>query len=402
MSESPAPRISRLPFLVADALFLGIAGYISYTSEHPLELWQGSIIFASVAAGAWCSFIPFTKQFNADLKRAESSDLVDAVSQVRNIESVARQIQQATSQWQEVQEHAAKTSTAAKDVADRMTHEIKSFASFMEKANHTERQHLRLEIEKLRRAESEWLQANVRILDHVFALYAAAVHSRQPALIEQIGQFQDTCVDALRRVGLTPFAPRPDEPYNPEAHNLAPNAPPAPAGSPLGATLAPGFTFQGQLLRKPLVAPRPPTPQQPEPSQPADTAQSISSEPIPSPVLVESTPTNSTVASVEPSGAPAEPAPTEPDSPSTPEPEAVSEPKSEADPAPDPTPQTNSEPAPAPVVATEPTEKKTETPDSVSSNSSDPEKPEPTAPKAKSTAPSPALPPGTAIEQELF
>ena len=402
MSESTPPRISRLPFLLADALFLGIAGYVCYTSERPLELWQGSIIFVSVAAGAWCSFIPFTKQFNADLKRAESSDLVDAVSQVRNIESVARQIQQATSQWQEVQEHAAKTSTAAKDVADRMTHEIKSFAGFMEKANHTERQHLRLEIEKLRRAESEWLQANVRILDHVFALYAAAVHSRQPALIEQIGQFQDTCVEALRRVGLTPFAPRPDEAYNPDSHNLPPNAPPIPAGTALGATLAPGFTYQGQLLRKPLVAPRPPTPQQPEPSQPSDTTQSISSEPIPSSASAETTSTAFTLTSVEPSAAPAEPVPTEPDSLPTPEPVAVNEPKSDSDPAPDPTPKPHSEPALAPEASIAPTEKKTETPDSVFSSSSDPEKPETSAPKAKSTAPAPTLPPGTAIEQELF
>lgn len=264
MADMDRPKINRWPFLFADLLFLGVGGYVCYSSERPLELWQSCVIFASVAAGAWCSFTPFKRQFEADVKLAESDQLTNAVAQIQNLEAVANQIQQATGQWQNVQEHAAKTSNSAKEVADRMTAEIRSFSGFLEKANQTERQHLRLEIDKLKRSEGEWLQINVRILDHVFALYAAAVRSGQPALIEQIGQFQDVCVDALRRVGLNPFAPRPDEPYNPETHNLPPNIPQPPAGTPLGATIAPGFTFQGQLLRKPLVAPKPPQPATPE------------------------------------------------------------------------------------------------------------------------------------------
>ena len=287
MADMDRPKINRWPFLFADLLFLGVGGYVCYSSERPLELWQSCVIFASVAAGAWCSFTPFKRQFEADVKLAESDQLTNAVAQIQNLEAIANQIQQATGQWQNVQEHAAKTSNSAKEVADRMTAEIRSFSGFLEKANQTERQHLRLEIDKLKRSEGEWLQINVRILDHVFALYAAAVRSGQPALIEQIGQFQDVCVDALRRVGLNPFAPRPDEPYNPETHNLPPNIPQPPAGTPLGATIAPGFTFQGQLLRKPLVAPKsPPPPAAPEPvtsapaiPEPSD-APTVSNAPV--------------------------------------------------------------------------------------------------------------------------
>jgi len=43
--------------------------------------------------------------------------------------------------------------------------------------NDSEKTTLRLEVEKLRRGELEWLQALVHILDHVFALHTAAMHS---------------------------------------------------------------------------------------------------------------------------------------------------------------------------------------------------------------------------------
>ena len=39
-----------------------------------------------------------------------------------------------------------------------MTAEARAFQQFLDKANDTERNHLRLEVEKLRRAEGDWLQ----------------------------------------------------------------------------------------------------------------------------------------------------------------------------------------------------------------------------------------------------
>ncbi len=254
MSEATRPKISPVPFILADLLFLAAAAYIVYASEHPLEVWQILSLLAAVAGGAWCSFIPFFRQFNADLQLAESGNLATAVTQIQGMEGVARQIQTATSQWQFVQEQAAKTSAAAKEVADRMTVEIKAFSAFMEKTDTGEKQHLRLEIEKLRRAEGEWLQACVRILDHVFALYTAAVRSGQPALIEQLSQFKNACFDAFRRLGLSVFAVNPEEPYNPSQHNLPPNTPETAPGARLEGTLALGITYQGQILRKPMVA----------------------------------------------------------------------------------------------------------------------------------------------------
>ena len=62
-------------------------------------------------------------------------------------------------------------------------------------------------MDKLRKMEGDWLKVAVQILDHVFALFRAAERSGQPALIEQLGQFQNACRDAARRIGLVPFAP---------------------------------------------------------------------------------------------------------------------------------------------------------------------------------------------------
>jgi hypothetical protein len=55
--------------------------------------------------------------------------------------------------------------------------------------------HLRLEIEKLRRGEGEWLQVMVRVLDHVQALHLAGQRSGQRNLIEQLTHFQNSCRD---------------------------------------------------------------------------------------------------------------------------------------------------------------------------------------------------------------
>ena len=49
----------------------------------------------------------------------------------------------------------------ARHVADKMAAEAKAFAEFLQKANDTEKSHLRLEVEKFRRGESQWLAARM-------------------------------------------------------------------------------------------------------------------------------------------------------------------------------------------------------------------------------------------------
>ncbi len=124
---------------------------------------------------------------------------------------------------------------------------------FMEKAHDQDRANLRLEIEKLRRSESDWLQVTIRMLDHIYALNMAAGRSGQQNVIQQLSQFQMACRDVARRVGLVPYIPLKDEPYNPQAHQVADTKETAETKPEIAETVATGFTYQGQLRRKAVV-----------------------------------------------------------------------------------------------------------------------------------------------------
>jgi len=111
----------------------------------------------------------------------------------------------------------------------------------------------RLEVDKLRRVEKDWLQVLVRMLDHVYALHQGALRSGQPNLIGQLGAFQHACRDAARRVGLAPFTADESEPFDEQRHQLTDGDHKAAAHALVAETLATGYTFQGQLIRPALV-----------------------------------------------------------------------------------------------------------------------------------------------------
>src|SRR5207249_377233 len=159
----------------------------------------------------------------------------------------------ATSQWQSIQEQAQKTAAGSEALVARMASEAKAFCEFLERANDTEKANLRLEVEKLRRSENEWVQVLVRVLDHVYALHQGALRSGQPRLLEQVGNFQSACRDTARRVGLTPFIATAAEPFDAQRHQLAEPDTKASPGSLISETIATGFTFRGKLLRPALV-----------------------------------------------------------------------------------------------------------------------------------------------------
>jgi len=197
--------------------------------------------------------MPFLLEYRLLLKLAEAQTLTSVTGQLQTLEEIAGQIGAATGQWCTVQEHAGKTAAQAQQISDRMTAEAKAFTEFLQRANDNEKATLRLEVDKLRRGEAEWLQVLVRIIDHVHALHSGAVRSGQPRVIEQIAGFQSACHDAARRLGLVPFIASPDEPFNPQRHQLM-DVEAAPARSAtISETIAAGYNLQGQLLRPALV-----------------------------------------------------------------------------------------------------------------------------------------------------
>ena len=253
MSELTVPKLPKWPFFLGDALLLGTAYFITYQSKFALGHWELCFVVLCVVGGALLGIAPFVLEYEALAKAAQARELTTAVAVLKDLDGVAAQIRGATGKWQDAQEQADKTAAGAREIAERMTAEVQSFAEFMKRANDSERANLRLEVEKLRRAESEWLQVLVRMLDHVYALHLGACRSGQSNLIEQVGSFQAACRDAARRVGLTPFAAGEGEPFDGQRHQLAEEGAQAPAAAVVGETVATGYTFQGRLLRPALV-----------------------------------------------------------------------------------------------------------------------------------------------------
>ncbi|MDE3066495.1 MAG: nucleotide exchange factor GrpE [Verrucomicrobiota bacterium] len=253
MSDSKHWTVPKWPFLLGDALVLAAAYFVIEQAAHPIGRWVAVAAAGCVALGAVLGAWPFVLDYRAIVKVVEANALGSIGQKIQDLEKLAAQIAAATNEWTNAQTQAEKTAAGAREIADRMADEVRQFSAFMQTMNDSEKSALRLEAEKFRRGESEWLQVLVRILDHVFALHAAAARSGQPRLAEQIAQFQNACRDAARRVGLAPFTAGPDESFNPERHHVLDGESKPSDGAVVAETVGAGFTFQGRLLRPALV-----------------------------------------------------------------------------------------------------------------------------------------------------
>ena len=253
MHDHIVPKLPKWPFFLGDALLLGLAYHISFQSKSPLGEMEILACVFCVAIGSGLGLLPFLSEYRAGVKIAQAEKLAAAVAKVQNLEQVAAQISSATNHWQGAQDAADKTTRAAREIADGMAAELKSFNAFMQRADETEKAALRLEVEKARRAEGDWLQILVRILDHVFALHAGAMRSSQPGVARQIDLFQNSCRDAVRRVGLIPFVAVAGEKFDGQRHQLVEADAPAADDAVVAETLGTGYTYQGQLLRPAIV-----------------------------------------------------------------------------------------------------------------------------------------------------
>lgn len=252
MHEAKEFKVAKWPFFVGDAVMLGTAYFVYWQGHLPLKSWEVMTICACVAAGAALAVVPFLLEYRGLLQLIEVSSLGTVTDKIQNMEAVAAQITSATNQWEVTQQQANKTAAGAKEIAERMAAEVREFSEFQQKMNDTEKATLRLEVDKLRRAENEWLQILVRLLDHIYALYAAAERSGQAGLITQIGGFQNACRDTARRVGLVPITAAKGEAFDTQKHRWADGEKP-PESSLVSETLATGYTFQGRLIRLPMV-----------------------------------------------------------------------------------------------------------------------------------------------------
>jgi hypothetical protein len=114
----------------------------------------------------------------------------------------------------------------------------------MQKMNDSEKAALRLEVEKLRRGEVEWLQVLVRILDHVFVLHAAAMRSGQPKLAEQITNFKMPAATPRAASAWCRLPPSRMSRSTPNATRSAGSKEKPPAGAVVAETVGAGSRFR--------------------------------------------------------------------------------------------------------------------------------------------------------------
>ena len=277
MNKASEWKVPKWPFLTAGAILLAAAWWLVDQAKHPISTTEVGWATGAVALGALLACLPFILEYRATSKLIEMNALGEVVEKIQDLKQFSNQVTTVTDQWARVQEatqgQADKTVAASREIVERITIEVKEFAEFQKKMNDAEKSTLRLEVEKLRRIEGDWLQVVVRILDHIFALHTAATRSGQPDLAGEIAQFQNACRDAARRVGLITFVAEPDELFDAQRHR-AHGTETAPPNAVAAETLAPGLTLQGRLIRPALVRLKDKT----EDSQPETT---VTAEPEP-------------------------------------------------------------------------------------------------------------------------
>ena len=252
MTHTSTPRIAKLPFLLGDLLLIGSAAWIALYGQV-LGPWQYAAVVGAVALGAWLAAWPFVLEFRALTQLAECGEVAKITEKIQGLDKVSTSIAGAVIEWQHLQQSAGQTVSAVEHIAERMTTEARNFGELLGRMNDAEKSHLRLEVEKLRRAEGDWLSVTVRILDHVHALHQAGVRSGQRNVMDQLANFQSACRDTARRLGLVPVLPEAGVPFDASAHQLLGGAAPV-NDAVIGDIVAPGYTFQGQVVRLPVVA----------------------------------------------------------------------------------------------------------------------------------------------------
>lgn len=256
MKDSSNWQVPKWPFLLFGGLLCAASAVLTIRPAHAITEMEIVLAIASVGLGALLACLPFILEYRATVKLVEVNALGAVAERLENMKTFSAQISDATDRWARVQdttkESAEKTAAAAREIAGRMADELREFNEFQAKMNDSEKAALRLEADKLRRVEGEWLQVVARILDHVFALHTAAARSGQPELAEQISHFRHACHDAARRVGFVLFEAEAGEKFDSQKHRAHGIEHP-PAEAAVAELLAPGINFQGRLLRPALV-----------------------------------------------------------------------------------------------------------------------------------------------------
>src|SRR5271154_4786491 len=134
MSDAKPP-LPLWPFILVDALFLGLAALLLKFGHRPLPWQEGGLLILCGALGAWSFVTPFLRRSADEQAFSQAKLLAEATGQIQKLDQLAAQISGATNQWLELQSHTVQAAETAKQVAGRMSTEAKAFTDFMQNAS---------------------------------------------------------------------------------------------------------------------------------------------------------------------------------------------------------------------------------------------------------------------------
>ena len=139
MNDSKHWTVPKWPFLLGDALLLGVAYWLIRQAPHPIGRWEIVTAAACVALGAVLGALPFILDYRAIVKVIDAGALGAISEKIQGLEKLAAQIGAATNEWLNVQTQAEKISNGANEIADKMAGEIRQFTEFMQNMNDNEK-----------------------------------------------------------------------------------------------------------------------------------------------------------------------------------------------------------------------------------------------------------------------
>ncbi len=154
------PKLPKYPFLLADAALLGAAVFIATRSAGPLSTESIIAIVGCVAVGGLLAAVPFL----ADYARKQDEALderqrgLDALS--RTVHEAAEQIGIAASGLHQIAELAQRNLKTAEHLPQKLHEQIAGFQAQLDNAREDDREQLEKELEELRAAEGDRLEAS--------------------------------------------------------------------------------------------------------------------------------------------------------------------------------------------------------------------------------------------------
>ncbi len=253
MAIPSAPIIVKWPFFLADFVLVALGSAIAWSAKWPPTPLLILALVACFISGAVILIYPFLREHAAAVKLWEQVNLAEAAQQLDQLVTVANRVVAAAQEWEGFQTNTQKLHQQSGQLVDRMAGEAKAFSEFLHRTELQEKQSLRFELDKVRRQEAEMLQVLVHLLDHVHALRQAGERSGQPQLALQLANFRSACLETARRVGLLAFESEPGSRFDPNSHQTVDGREPS-EGAVISSTVACGYTFQGQPVRRILVS----------------------------------------------------------------------------------------------------------------------------------------------------